>query len=99
MVIRQNDEESRNVLPGKIFELLRAGRPILSVGPHNSAIANLVNETHTGVNAFIEDPEAIAEALRICYSHRNDPPPPTEVIEQYSREYLTKKLLSLYPDS
>ena len=98
LVIRQNDEESKNALSGKIFELLRAGRPILSVGPHNSAIANLVNETHTGVHAFIEDPEAIAEALRICYSRRNDSPLPKEVLEKYSREYLTKKLFSLYPE-
>jgi len=36
--------------------------------------------------------------LRICYSRRNDSPLPKEVLEKYSREYLTKKLLSLYPE-
>ena len=99
LIMRENNEESKKTLSGKIFELLRAGRPILSVGPQNSVISDLVNETQTGVHAFIEDPQAIAEALRICYSRRNDPPPPKEVIEKYSREYLTKKLLSLYPES
>lgn len=41
--MRENNEESQKVLPGKIFELLRAGRPILSVGPQHSVISDLVN--------------------------------------------------------
>ncbi|HOQ82934.1 MAG TPA: hypothetical protein PLT80_01615 [Candidatus Syntrophosphaera thermopropionivorans] len=97
--MRPDESAYENVFPGKIFELLRAGRPILSIGPKKSIVGDLINETNTGIHAFIEDPQAIAEALRICYSRRNDPPPPKEVIEKYSREYLTKKLLSLYPDS
>jgi len=41
--MRENNEESKKVLPGKIFELLRDGRPFLSVGPQRSVISGLVN--------------------------------------------------------
>jgi glycosyltransferase involved in cell wall biosynthesis len=49
--------------PGKLFEYLAAGRPILALASGNEA-ARIVNETGTGVTVPPDDVEAIAGALR-----------------------------------
>ena len=55
---------AERVYPAKIFELMRLGRPILTLAAPGSALARLV-ETH-GLGAAIHprDEERIAEALR-----------------------------------
>jgi glycosyltransferase involved in cell wall biosynthesis len=50
-------------LPGKFFEYLGAGRPILALA-HGNEAARLVNETGTGRSVPPDDVDAIAGALR-----------------------------------
>jgi glycosyltransferase involved in cell wall biosynthesis len=49
--------------PGKLFEYLAAGRPILALA-HGNEAARIVEETGTGVAVPPDDVPAIAEALR-----------------------------------
>ena len=49
-------------LPGKFFEYLSAGRPILALADGNEA-ARMVQETGTGVTVPPQDVEAVTEAL------------------------------------
>lgn len=52
--------------PAKIFEYLRLGKPILSLGPKGSVIESLLNKTEHGANIDFNDLNAIeAEILRI----------------------------------
>ncbi|MCD6201279.1 MAG: hypothetical protein J7K46_05660 [Bacteroidales bacterium] len=41
-------ENAKGRIPGKLFEYLRAGRPILCLGPENSDVAKILRETHHG---------------------------------------------------
>jgi glycosyltransferase involved in cell wall biosynthesis len=50
-------------LPGKFFEYLSAGRPILALAKGNEA-ARMVEETGTGITVPPQDVEAVAGALR-----------------------------------
>jgi glycosyltransferase involved in cell wall biosynthesis len=54
--------------PGKLFEYLSAGRPILCLAEANEA-ARIVTDTGTGVCVAPDDPEAIAAALRDVMEH------------------------------
>lgn len=46
--LRQSPEY-RKVLPGKIFECIASGRPVLGIGPEDSAAATLLRETGAGI--------------------------------------------------
>jgi glycosyltransferase involved in cell wall biosynthesis len=49
--------------PGKLFEYMAAGRPIIALADGNEA-ARIVRETNTGVTVPPEDVDAIADAIR-----------------------------------
>ncbi len=59
LITSRNSSEA----PGKLFEYLAAGRPILALAQGNEA-ARIVRETRTGVAVPPDDLDAIADALR-----------------------------------
>ena len=88
---------SEQVYTGKLFELLRAGKPILSVGPKRSIIDTLLTEFGGGLHVHISDPEAISTALDRLL--QNQPPIitiQTDLIQCFSRAELTRHLLNVY---
>lgn len=56
--------EARGVLTGKLFEYLRARKPVLLLGPDDGDAANLLRRYAVGAVAPADDPSAIAEQLR-----------------------------------
>jgi len=66
LLLDWDDPEEYGVYPGKVFEYLEAGRPILAVGGvEGNVISRLLNETSAGVRApTVED---IKNALRRFY--------------------------------
>lgn len=43
-----NSEETRGIIPGKLFEYMVSERPILGIGPENWEVSQIVAETKTG---------------------------------------------------
>jgi len=52
------------LVPGKLYGILAAGRPVLFVGPPDSQAAHLVRESGAGVVVPPGNPESFAEALK-----------------------------------
>lgn len=63
LLLEQNSDRGRLLLPGKIFEYLRAGRPILAVVPPGGAADRLIREMNAGWVADPSRPEAVAEGI------------------------------------
>jgi glycosyltransferase involved in cell wall biosynthesis len=97
LIMIEEDPESELVLQGKLFELLRAGRPILSLGPERSAIKDLIYETNSGIHVLARDSEAISKALQQILNNPEQFSTTAKNIEKFTRRELTRKLLSLYP--
>jgi glycosyltransferase involved in cell wall biosynthesis len=57
-------------VPGKLFEYLAVGRPVLAIAPPDSSTADVLNHTGGGWLAPAGDPDAIACALRHAYRDR-----------------------------
>jgi glycosyltransferase involved in cell wall biosynthesis len=51
------------VIPGKVFEYVAAGRPILAAVPVEGAAARLIEEIGAGVVAPSDDVDALRSAL------------------------------------
>lgn len=80
-------------LPGKVFEYLRAGRPILLLGDEQGDAANLVREHAPGWVADETRPDRIAQALHDMMRPGPGPSPPaTARIERFERRALTAEL-------
>jgi glycosyltransferase involved in cell wall biosynthesis len=86
--------------PGKLFEYMASGTPILLVGPDGDA-ASLVRSSGTGLAISADDPQAIVNALRLLarqpeeFRARYYRPCP-EVIDGYERRALTQRLAALF---
>ena len=87
-----------SVLPGKIFEYLAAGRPILYVGPTPGASDALLTKCRAGVT-LPPDPQRIGDMLYRFWSQwsRGTLPEgcPPDRFAPYSRRALTGKLAGL----
>ncbi|MBP7116909.1 MAG: hypothetical protein KBB33_01030 [Candidatus Cloacimonetes bacterium] len=95
ILINNNDTESTGVLTGKIFELIKIGKPILAVGPRHGLVKDLLEQTNTGAYAFIEDEEAILAALNKLLTG-NMKRTNMDIVDSFSRKNLTQRLIGVF---
>jgi len=62
-VVTLNHNSSVTSLPSKTFNIMASARPILSVTPHGSEIAEIVRDAECGVNVLPDQPMLVAEAI------------------------------------
>ncbi|WP_434978780.1 glycosyl transferase family 1 [Daejeonia sp. YH14] len=88
------NEVSKGIIPGKIFEYLSTGNPILSFGPKNSDVEKILEKTHAGKHFGYSDSSALKTWILQQYENWKKGIPPKENlnIEAFSRKNLTEKL-------
>ncbi len=108
LLIEHDSDRGRLILPGKVFEYLRANRPILAVVPAGGAAARLVQELDAGWVVDPARPESVAEGIdRTLAMGRNagaagaapragDARPG---IAQYERRALTERLAAMLDEA
>jgi hypothetical protein len=83
-------------LPGKFFEYLASGKPILGIGPADGDAAEILQQTHAGVIRERNDLEGIKSGLMQFYTAwKKGSGEVTGNIQWYSRRHLTEKLISI----
>lgn len=91
---------SRNFYTGKIFEYIRANRPILAIVPKDGVAADVIYETNTGKVVDPEDIEGVTAALSELYLEwaegRKNHYPNWSEIEKYSRKKQTEALSDIF---
>jgi glycosyltransferase involved in cell wall biosynthesis len=96
VVIINDDPESVGAYTGKLFELLRLGKPILAVGPIHSIIEDMLTQTGLGKFAPLSDLPLIKQRVSELLAIKNASHINSDTIKQFSREYLSHKLMGLY---
>jgi glycosyltransferase involved in cell wall biosynthesis len=97
LLIEINSEETKGIIPGKLFEYMAAKRPILAVGPSEWDVVRILKETNAG-NCFNYDELENLKAQIMRYYElfkQNKLKSESENIEKYSRKNLTGKLAQL----
>jgi glycosyltransferase involved in cell wall biosynthesis len=69
VLIKHEEERFRGLVPGKMYEYMGAGRPILALAP-DCETADLVRDLGWGEVAPPDDPPAIAAALERLLQHK-----------------------------
>lgn len=89
-------------IPGKLFEYIFSGRPILALVP-KGVCSDIVENTHTGYCVDFNDVDAIAKLILSFYTEFKNGglnlSPDYSQIEKYNARYLTKKLCQYLPNS
>lgn len=93
---------SRNFYTGKIFEYIRAHRPILAIVPQDGVAADVIRETRTGTVVDPEDIQGVSRAIREYYKDwkdgRTGHDPQWEMVRKYSRKSQTQRLANIFTD-
>ncbi|MCB5261016.1 MAG: hypothetical protein PHN71_04380 [Candidatus Cloacimonetes bacterium] len=96
LIILSDAPGSETWFPGKLFELIRIGKPILAIGPRTSVIEDVLSSTRSGKYCYREDIPGIVSSLNEIINHAEVFQAKPDAIKQYSREVLAAKLLKLY---
>ena len=87
-------DSSKGIIPGKLFEYLAVGKKIVSFGPKESDVADILKETDSGKHFGYTDNQEIKNYILEIYQQwkTGNLEANQQSILQYSRRNLTKKL-------
>lgn len=98
LLLPLNDSpNAREILPGKMYEYMALGRPILAIGPEDSDCEDILIQTSAGSSHSFSDVEGIHSALEkefLMWQKGEAAEPPKE-IEKFSRRYLAGVIIRI----
>lgn len=97
LLLEIDSEETRAIIPGKLFEYMAAERPILAIGPEKSDVEALVKQTNTGQYFCYDEKDRIAECIEKMYQQYSENKLKSYGIglQYFSRKKLTQKLAEI----
>jgi len=63
VLIEIDSEDTKCIIPGKLFEYMVSNRPIVALGPEGSDVEKIIKETNTGNYFSYSDSESLANLL------------------------------------
>jgi len=96
LLMINNTPNVKMILPGKFFEYLAAGRPILCIGAEGDA-SEILQETGTGLFSSFEDEAALKSNIMTYYAAFSNGTlnVTSKGIERFSREKLTGEITGI----
>jgi hypothetical protein len=97
LLIEINSEDTKAIIPGKLFEYLQSERPILAIGPKESDVETILGETHSGSYFYYSSKEELKSFIWESFQKFKKEALVIHPVglKQYSRAELTKKLAGL----
>ena len=102
LIARPVDKKASYNVPGKLFEYLAAGRPILAVAPRGGEIARIIESTGSGMVLSQDGVSELASALSRAIPRLASTgacSPDTVAIEAFERRNLTGRLARVFDDA
>jgi glycosyltransferase involved in cell wall biosynthesis len=97
LLIEINSEDTKSIIPGKLFEYMVSERPIMAIGPEGSDFAEIITSTNTGVFFTYNEKEKLKALLLKYYQEYKIQNLKVHAVglQQYSRKSLTEQLSKL----
>ena len=88
---------AKNIITGKVYEYLRSHRPILAIAPIDGDLAEIIDDTQSGLVIDFEDKDGLKKAIEIYFKHflANELVIESVGIEKYHRKNLTEQLAEI----
>ena len=97
LLIEIDSEDTKCIIPGKLFEYMVSNRPIIAIGPKDSDVEQIIRETNTGSYFNYSEHKRLKNIILehfVAFQNANLQSHPIG-LEQYSRKSLTKQLAML----
>ena len=97
LLIEINSEDTKSIIPGKLFEYLVSGRPIIGIGPKDSDFQEIIENTNSGFFFEYSQKQELKTIILDYYNQYLNKSLKSNAInlEQYSRKKLTERLAKL----
>lgn len=97
LLIEIDSQDTKSIIPGKLFEYMVSNRPIIAIGPDGSDFAKIITETNTGVFFTYSEKDRLKTVILAHYNQflKNELRAYGVGLQQYSRKNLTKQLANL----
>lgn len=97
LLIEINSNDTKSIIPGKLFEYMVSERPILAIGPEGSDFAEIITSTNTGVFFLYDELEPLKTLLLKYYNLYREQNLKVHAVglQQYSRKSLTEQLVKI----
>jgi len=94
LLIEIDSEETKCIIPGKLFEYMVSNRPIVALGPKGSDVEKIIVETNTGNYFSYQDYDQLKNILLKHFTAFQEQKLRSHAIglQKYSRKELTRKL-------
>ena len=100
LLIEIDTEDTKVIIPGKLFEYMVSDTPILAVGPKNSDVETILKSTNTGEYFYYDQKQAIkSQILSYFEAYKSNSLQVHAIgLQQYSRKVLTNLLANVIKD-
>lgn len=97
LLVEIDSEETKCIIPGKLFEYLVSERPIIAVGPEEADFSSIIKTTNTGVFITYDDKDKLKDSILLYFNQYLQGNLKANAIglQQYSRKNLTGQLAQL----
>ena len=100
LLIEIDSEETKSIIPGKLFEYMATGNPILAVGPADADVKKILQKTKAGDYFSHQQVNEIKTYILSIYNQWLKNPNQKfetneEEVQQFNRKNLTKKLVEV----
>ena len=94
IMVEIDSEDTKVIIPGKLFEYMASATPIIAVGPTDSDVETILKSTNTGHYFYYDGKDAIkSQILSYFEAYKSNNLAVHAIgLEQYSRKSLTKRL-------
>ncbi len=96
-LIEIDSKDTRCIIPGKLFEYMISGRPILAMGPEGADVSRILSETNSGTFFEYHEKDALKKQILMYFESFKKGALSSQVqgIEKYSRRELTGRLAAI----
>ena len=94
LLIEINSEDTKSIIPGKLFEYMVSERPIIGIGPKGSDFAEIITDTNTGIFVDYSEKDKLKSYIANYFSLFLEENLKSSAVglQKYSRKNLTEKL-------
>ena len=97
LLIEINSEDTKSIIPGKLFEYMVSERPIIGIGPKGSDFAEIITDTNTGIFVDYSEKDKLKNVIATYFKQFLEGKLKSHAVglQKYYRRNLTEKLANL----